>query len=80
MNDIDIILLAIGAAVLVGLLAWSLWDDLMSFLDPHGDHERSLRRAGLSDRAARSRSDAISPLFYGLTSLLGLFGLLWFLF
>jgi hypothetical protein len=80
MNNIHPILLAIGAVLLVGILAWSLWDDLMLFLDPRGQHEQGLRRGGLSDRTARTRVEGTSPIFYGLVSVLGLLGLLFFFF
>ena len=80
MSNIDFILLAIGAALLAGIVAWCLWDDLMSFLDPRGQHEQGLRRAGLSDRAARKHVESTSPIFYGLLSVLGLLGFFAFFF
>ena len=66
------------ALLVAGIAAWCVWDDVRMLIDPRGDHERSLRDAGISDREARRRTEGITPLHFSMVAFVAFLSLLFY--
>jgi hypothetical protein len=78
MSTLDWTILILGVLAFAVVSAVVFWDDLQSFIDPHGSERRAARQMGYSDRDARAHADSLSPWYLAIVSLLGLGGLLSF--